>query len=99
MTEVERLQKAILDLHGLKSTHVQSVPVHETLEGKAIWSGTVEVFQVQGHDRARFAYAWNYEDDSGKRHYVAVLGVPPVNSASDAVRAYIVSESQKKKSP
>src|SRR5207237_7155508 len=48
-----------------------------------------------GHPRATTAYAWSFENDAGKREYVAVLGVPPVNSAQDAVRAAIAAEAQK----
>lgn len=97
MTELERLGKAILDLHGCKSKHVESVPIHETFEGKTVWQGIVEVFVLHEHPKAELAYAWSYKDDSGKPHYVAVLGVPPVNSANDAVKAYVVADYQKKK--
>jgi hypothetical protein len=89
MSEIESLEKAIKDLHGFRSTHLQSVPVEETFQGKTVWKGVVEVFQVHHHQRAGFAFAWSYKDDDGKEHYVAVLGVPPVNLPVDAVRAYI----------
>ena len=95
MTELEALQKAIRELHGYESSHLQSVPVNETYQGRLVWNGTVEVFQVHGHPGAGLAYAWSYMGDDNKRHYVTVLGVPPVNSALDAVRAYVVSQSVK----
>ena len=57
--------------------------------GKVAWEGAVEVFAVTGHLRATTAYAWSFENDAGNREYVAVLGVPPVNSPLDAVRAWI----------
>jgi hypothetical protein len=88
---IERLEKVIKDLHGFKSTHLQSVPIEETFQGETVWKGIVELFQLHHHPRAGFAYAWAYKDD-GKEHYVAVLGVPPVNSPIDAVRAYIAAE-------
>ena len=94
MSEIERLQQAIRELHGFKSTHLRSVPVNETFEG-TVWNGTVEIFQVHGHPRAGFAYAWSCEDDDDKKRYVAILGLALVNSALDAVRAYIVSQSDK----
>ena len=97
MTEIERLQKAIKDLHGCDSTHAASVPVHETFQGKTAWEGVVEVFLMVGHPLASRAYAWSYKTDDGETRYVAILGVPPVNSALDAVRAYIAAEARKRK--
>jgi hypothetical protein len=41
---------------------------------------------------ATLAYAWAHETDAGGRRYVAVLGVPPINNAVDAVRASIAAE-------
>ncbi len=90
--KIERLEKAIKDLHGFRSTHLQSVPIEATLQDDTVWKGVVEVFQLHHHPRAGFAYAWAYKDD-GKEHYVAVVGVPPVNLPIDAVRAYIAAES------
>jgi len=96
MTEIERLDKAILDLHGCKSNHNRSVAVHETSEGKTVWEGIVEVFDLENHSLAKIAYAWSYKGDDGKTRYVAVLGVPPINSPKDAVRAYVVADYKKK---
>jgi hypothetical protein len=72
-------------------------PVHETFNGKTLWRGEVEEFGVFGHERATRAYAWGYTDDSGQEHMTAVLGVPPVKSAIDAVRASIVADIKKRK--
>jgi len=95
--EIERLQKAIRDLHGLESTHLRSESVRETFQGKTVWEGMVEVFTVTGHPKAELAYAWSHETDEGGRRYVAVLGLPPINSARDAVRAAIAAETQRAK--
>ncbi|MBI1814274.1 MAG: hypothetical protein HYR72_04810 [Deltaproteobacteria bacterium] len=95
MTKIRRLQKVIRDLHGLDSEHVESVPVNETINGEPVWQGIVEVFAVTGHAKAKTVYAWSYEADSGERRHVAVLGVPPVNSAVDAVRIVVVNEIRK----
>jgi hypothetical protein len=92
MTERERLRRAIRNLHGVESTHLRSEPVHETFHGKTIWEDAVEVFALKGHPKAGLAYAWSHETDKGGRRYVAVLGVPPIKSAQDAVRASIAAE-------
>lgn len=91
MSDRERLRKAIRDLHGVEATHLRSEPVHETFEGTTVWDGVVEVFRLKNHPKALLAYAWSHETDEGGRRYVAVLGVPPVTSARDAVRASIAA--------
>lgn len=74
---------------GSRVTHLESVPVVETFRGQLVWQGMVEVFTVSAPPPAQ-AYAWAVESDGGPQ-YVAVLGVPPINSPLDAVRAWIVS--------
>ena len=98
MKDVERLQKVIKDLHGLDSHHTASVMVRDTIRGKTFWNGIVEIFQVHGNKPARFAYAWTYKYDKGAPRDVAVLGLPPIDSAKDAVHAYIVAQAVRKSS-
>jgi hypothetical protein len=95
MTDRERLRKAIRDLHGADATHLRSEHVHETFQGQTVWEGIVEVFALKGHPSAELAYAWSHETDEGGRRYVAVLGVPPVNSAAEAVQASIAATHRK----
>ena len=76
--ETNRLRRAIRDLHGVESTHLRSVPVHETFQGETVWEGVVEVFALKGHPKAGLAYAWSHQTDEGGRRYVAVLGVDPM---------------------
>lgn len=92
MRDRERLRKVILDLHGVDSSHLRSEKVHETFQGQTVWDGTVEVFALKGHPKAGLAYAWSHETDEGGRRYVAVLGVDPIKSAQDAVKASIAAE-------
>jgi hypothetical protein len=95
--EIERLQRAIRDLHGVEGTHLRSEPVHEIFQGQTVWEGVVEVFALKGHPQAGLGYAWSHDTDSGGWRHIAVLGVPPVNSALDAVRAHVVAEHEKRK--
>ena len=90
--DVGQLRKIIRDLHGVEATHLRSEDVREMFQGKVAWEHTVQVFEVRGDARARLAYAWAFQNDKGNREYVAVLGVPPVNSPLDAVRASIAAE-------
>ena len=93
MTYIEELRDVIKRLHGVDSKHVESVPIKETFEGKTIWEGIVEVFELHGHPRAPKAYAWAYETDNPKKpRHVTVLHIPPAVSPETAVRTAIVQE-------
>ena len=92
--EIERLQKAILDLHGARSVHRESVPVREEFRGEVAWDGIVEVFDLIDYANAKTAYAWAHESDSGGKRFVAVLGNGPVTSPSRAVQLSIVQDAK-----
>jgi hypothetical protein len=66
--------------------------VVERFQGKTVWDGEVEVFDLKGHPLATRCHAWSYKDDEGKEHYTAVLGLPPVDSAQVAVKAALVAQ-------
>ena len=68
------LQKSVIDLHGCKATWVASAPVRETFQGKTVWEGFVEIFDLEGHPTAKRCYAWAHPiDDSKKIKFYAVL--------------------------
>jgi hypothetical protein len=95
MVEVDarQLKKAIESQHGGTATLVQAVPVKETFEGQTVWEGIVHVFDLAGHPKATRAYAWSSPiEGSTRRRFFAVLGIPPIMSPLDAVRAGIVAE-------
>ena len=92
MSHIEELQGVIRHLHGVESRHVESVPVKEAFQGRTVWEGIVEVFELHGHPKAPRAYAWSHDADGPKKRHVTVLHVAPVTSAVEAVRAAIVQE-------
>jgi hypothetical protein len=94
LTYIEELRDVIRRLHGAEATHVDSVPVKETFQGRIVWDGIVEVFDLKNHPTAFRAYAWAHDtDDPNKpRRHVTVLHIHPIKSAQDAVRAAIVEE-------
>jgi len=96
-TYIFTLQMVIRDLHGCGSTHVGTMPVHETFRGQTVWQGRVEVFDLKGHPKAKRCYAWSHLDkaDDSEERFVAVLEIPPVVSAESAVRASIVADGKK----
>jgi hypothetical protein len=94
MDYIEELQAALLNLHGVTASYVETVPVEETFQGETVWQGEVEVFDIRGHPKATRAYAWGHvsgDDDQGRR-YVTVLELPPVDSPETAVKAAVMSE-------
>lgn len=91
---IERLTMVIDHLHGCNSTWVESVPVHEVFKGQTVWQGTVEVFTLTGHPKAKRAYGWHHSagpDDQDER-FVTVLELPPVDSPQTAVKAAAATE-------
>src|SRR5262245_48275780 len=60
----------------------------------SLTEGEVEVFRATGHAKAKRAYAWSHREgpgDEGER-FVAVLELPPVDSARRAVQVQIVRD-------
>jgi len=85
------LVEAIGHMHGCKAVWLESVPVHETHEGKTVWVGEVQVFAVE-HPRTDRAFAWSHAvDGSERRRFYAVLKLGPVVDAVTAVRAAIAA--------
>ena len=80
MSYLSELQDVIRRLHGVESKHVESVPVKETFQGKTVWEGIVEVFEIRGHPKSLRIYAWSHETDDPKnpRHHVTVLHIAPI---------------------
>jgi hypothetical protein len=91
-------EKAIFDLHKVRAAWVKSVPVKEEFQGQVVWEGIVQVSNIKGHPKkATRCYAWSSPiEGSSKRKFFAVLHVPPVASARDAVKAAIIQEYRQK---
>ena len=89
-----RLTLAIEHLHKCGAKHRESVPVHEVFKGQTVWQGDVEVFDLTGHPKAKRCYGWSHLDkpDDSEERFVAVLELPPVESAVTAVRVQIVKD-------
>jgi hypothetical protein len=94
-----RLQVTVQQLHNCGAVHRQTVSVQEVFEGRTIWQGEVEVFDLNGHPKAKRAYAWSHKDgkDDSDERFVTVLEIPPVVSPETAVKVAIVAEVRTKK--
>jgi hypothetical protein len=87
------LKTAVERQHNYVARLVQTVPVSESFGGKTVWEGVVHVFEIDGHPKAKQAYAWSSPiEGSQKRRFFAVLHQGPVKSPVYAVRAAIVAE-------
>lgn len=96
---IARLQVAVSQLHNCGAIWRETVPVHEVFRGQTVWQGEVEVFDLTNHPKAKRAYAWSHLDkpDDRDERFVAVLELPPVESAITAVRASIVADAKRRK--
>src|SRR5882672_4182630 len=94
MNDIEELREIILRLHGSESTHIETVPIKETFQGKTLWEGHVEVFDLINHPKAPRVYAWTHEtgDPSNPRRTLTVLHIRPALSPQKAVQVVIASE-------
>ena len=86
------LKRVIRELHQAEARYVKSVAVREWFQGKLVWDGVVEVFDVTGHPNAERIYAWAHdcEEPKGLKQYVTALHIPPVVSPETAVKAAIL---------
>ncbi len=93
---LERVRMVVEQLHNCSALHFATMPVLEVFEGQTVWKGDVEAFTLMRHPKSKRAYAWS-EGNGDKERFFAVLQIPPVESATDAVRASIVTDAKKAK--
>jgi hypothetical protein len=87
--EILLLRAAVQRLHHCKAAHLKTVFVDERFEGKTVWQGEVEVFELTGHPKSEGCFAWfHYDTANGQQpdSVVALLNRWPVNSPHAAVR-------------
>ena len=94
---IARLQTAIQHLHGCGAVHRDTVSVHERFNGKTVWKGDVEVFDLAGHPKAKRVYGWTYGEPE---EFITILELPPVTDAQSAVKvgvAYQIKRARNQK--
>ncbi len=99
MTYLQALIDAIAQTHGVAARHIETVPIREVWHGEVAWEGDVEVFAVEHASGATRCYGWGYpaDNETTPRQYVCVLGLGPVDSPINAVRAAIRAQAGEKK--
>ena len=86
---LERLKLAIEQKYRCSCFYRRTQLVHEKAQGKTVWIGEVEVFELANHPKAKRCYAWDHGEgrETGGNRFVAMLDVRPVVSPQAAVRA------------
>lgn len=89
MNNIKFLTNAVQKACVCSASHVRSDTVLEKFRGATVWDGTVEVFELHGHSKAKLCYAWE-DHTKGHKRFITVLGISPIDSAQKAVQAAIV---------
>lgn len=80
--------EAVCAMHGGdQAVYIGRSSVREIFDGEVVWEGEVLSFSLKAHPTASKCFAWEVDGE-----VTAVLGVPPVESARDAVRASIMAD-------
>ncbi len=82
--DIQQLRQAVRSLSGCESIRHDTVIVETQALDNTLHQLVVQVFSLIGHPDTRLAYAWRDTRRPGDP-YIAVLGVPPIYTARDAV--------------
>lgn len=89
ITRAENIKLAVEHAAGCSARRVHTCVVTETFQGKPIWSGLIDSFELDRTPPMK-AYGWDVKEGK-KTQYVAVLGNPPIDDEISAVRAWLIS--------
>jgi len=84
----------IRQLHKCDAEHVRSEPVKEIFQGKTLWQGDVEVFDLTGHPKAKRCYGWTHGEPE---EFITILELPPVDSPQSAVKVGVAHQIKKER--
>ena len=87
----ESVQEAIENRAKCPAVYLNTQPIRFSMDGKVLWDGKVEIFQLKGHPQAQQAFGWGYENKMKKMEYVTIIGIPPLDTAMAAVKGYVAS--------
>ncbi len=94
MSYLAFLQDAIRHHYGCEAKHLETVPITERFQGRTVWDGKVEVFQLVNYLTAEKLFAWGYDDPESEQNLnaITILAQPPTVTPEQAVRAYIANQ-------
>lgn len=84
---IEGLKAAVEMTHHCIARHAGYEMV---IEDELAWDGIVDIFDLEGHPKAKRCYAWSFMEN-GETQYTAVLELPPVDSAESAVKTALAA--------
>jgi hypothetical protein len=87
---IEALKQSIAENHACTAVYIQSVMVEEAHQGEILWTGQIEIFEIQGHAKAKVAYGWWQENT--EEGLVTILALTPTMDARKAVQAYLMNQ-------
>ena len=91
------LLRHVKSLHGTDAKFIKSEPVEESFDEQIVWQGFVHTFELIGHAKTDACFAWSSPvEGSDNRKFYAVLKIPPIETAQDAVKAAIISDFKNK---
>jgi hypothetical protein len=90
---VNKLKDAVETMHQCKARHVGYEMVIELLRDDLAWDGIVDIFDLEGHPKAKRCYAWSFIEN-GESQYTTVLEIPPVDSPQSAVKVAIAAKAR-----
>jgi hypothetical protein len=88
---ISEIQLAVEKAAGCPAQYLRTALVIEGWKEEIVWQGEVEVFTLNGHPTAKVAFGWKhfFGDD-----FIAVVGLPPIESPNAAVREVIVAKAR-----
>lgn len=92
---IGRIKLTIQHLHKCGAVHCDTMHVRELFNGKTLWEGDVEVFDLKDHPKAKRCYAWTYGDPE---EFITILELPPVTDATSAVKVGVAYQIKKARS-
>src|SRR5690349_19509147 len=82
---IAQLRNTVEIMHRCTARHLKSTPISELFGGEIPRDGVVETCEITGSTQAKRCYAWSFIENE-ERRYVAVLEIPPIDSAETAVK-------------
>jgi hypothetical protein len=92
--QIKHIEETLDKAFKLESKHLETLKVFESFQGKVVFDGDVEVFDITGHPETSRCYAWAEKTATGNDSTV-ILEQPPIKNALDAVRAALATKAKR----
>ncbi len=86
-----RVLDAIEQRAKCDAVYVHTQPIRIVMDGRVLWRGKVEVFDLKGHPYAKRAFGWAIKHKDKRTEYITVIGIPPLDTPLMAAKAYLAN--------